>query len=277
VTAGVAVQPGTGRRAGGVRGVDRLVGAAPALILFVAVIVAWELVLGAIGVQQFLLPRPSVIAGALVEQWGILQRAVVYTGWEALGGLAVGTTLALLAALATSRWTAARESLLPIAIAANSIPIIAFAPIANSWFSTESPAARITIVALMTFFPMMINATRGLTLVEPSAVELMRSYAASDWQVLRRLRIPNALPYIFTALRVTTTLSVIGAVVGEYFGGPTSSLGIYITTEAGLFRYPNAWAAIVLACLLGIVFYLVVIALERVVLPWHASQRESSA
>jgi NitT/TauT family transport system permease protein len=277
VPAGVVVQPRTGRRAGGLRGLDRLVDAAPALILFVAVIVAWELVLGAIGVQQFLLPRPSVIAGALVEQWGILQRAVVYTGWEALGGLAAGTTLALLAALATSRWTAARESLLPIAIAANSIPIIAFAPIANSWFSTESPAARITIVAVMTFFPMMINATRGLTLVEPSAVELMRSYAASDWQVLRRLRIPNALPYIFTALRVTTTLSVIGAVVGEYFGGPTSSLGIYITTEAGLFRYPNAWAAIVLACLLGIVFYLVVIALERVVLPWHASQRELSA
>jgi NitT/TauT family transport system permease protein len=123
----------------------------------------------------------------------------------------------------------------------------------------------------------MINTTRGLTAVEPSAVELMQSYAASEWQALRRLRIPNALPFIFTALRVTTTLSVIGAVVGEYFGGPTSSLGIYITTEAGLFRYPNAWAAILLACALGIVFYLVVVAVERVVLPWHATQRESAA
>ena len=76
---------------------------------------------------------------------------------------------------------------------------------------------------------------------------------------------------------MTTTLSVIGAVVGEYFGGPTTALGIYITTEAGLFRYPNAWAAILLACGLGIVFYLVVVALERVVLPWHAAQRESAA
>jgi NitT/TauT family transport system permease protein len=129
----------------------------------------------------------------------------------------------------------------------------------------------------MTFFPMMINATRGLTTVEPAALELMHSYAASEAQVLRRLRIPNALPYIFTALRVTTTLSVIGAVVGEYFGGPTTALGIYITSEAGLFRYPNAWAAIVLACALGIVFYLGVIALERIVLPWHVTRREAAS
>jgi NitT/TauT family transport system permease protein len=93
-------------------------------------------------------------------------------------------------------------------------------------------------------------------------------------QVLLRVRIPNALPYIFTALRVTTTLSVIGAVVGEYFGGPQHALGIYITSEAGLFRFPNAWAAIVLACALGIVFYLAVVGLERLVLPWHASNRE---
>jgi NitT/TauT family transport system permease protein len=272
VTASVAARPRAAGPAG--RPLQRVIGAAPAIAVFAAVLVAWEVVLGATGIQQFLLPRPSVIAQSLVDQWPLLQKAVVYTGTEALAGLAVGSALAILAAFATSRWAAARESLLPVAVAANSIPIIAFAPIANNWFSTESPAPRITIVALMTFFPMMINATRGLTLVEPSAVELMRSYAASDWQVLRRLRIPNALPYLFTALRVTTTLSVIGAVVGEYFGGPTSSLGIYITTEAGLFRYPNAWAAILLACALGIVFYLVVVGVERVVLPWHAAQRE---
>jgi NitT/TauT family transport system permease protein len=252
----------------------RLVDGLPALGVFLAVLVSWEVVLGALGIQQFLIPRPSVIAAALVDQWPILQRGVVYTATEALGGLAVGSGLGLLAAFATSRWSAARESLLPVAIAANAIPIIAFAPIANQWFSSESPASRITIVALMTFFPMMINAVRGLTTVDPAALELMHSYAASNGQVLRRLRIPNALPYIFTALRITTTLSVIGAVVGEYFGGPTTALGIYITSEAGLFRFPNAWAAIVLACALGIVFYLAVVALERVVLPWHAAQRE---
>jgi len=287
VTASVAAQPGRGDRpvggtttaAAGASGSGfsgRVLSALPALIVFVAVLAAWELVLGWLGIQQFLLPRPSVIAAALVDQWSVLVSATLYTAMEAVTGLVLGTALAVAAAFATSRWTAARESLVPVAIAANSIPIIAFAPITSTWFPADSPAPRITIVAVMTFFPMMINVTRGLTAVEPSAVELMRSYAATDLQVLRRLRIPSALPFFFTALRVTTTLSVIGAVVGEYFGGPTHALGIYITTEAGLFRLPNAWAAIVLACALGIGLYLIVIALERLVLPWHASQREAT-
>jgi NitT/TauT family transport system permease protein len=276
MTIGVVARTNRGLPGSGFSPARRLVDSLPAIGVFVVVLGAWELVLAALGIQQFLIPRPSVIAAALLDQWPILQRGLVYTGTEALAGLAVGCTLGLLAALATSRWTAARESLLPVAIAANSIPIIAFAPIANQWFSSESPASRITIVAVMTFFPMMINAVRGLTTVEPAALELMHSYAASEGQVLRRLRIPNALPYILTALRVTTTLSVIGAVVGEYFGGPTTALGIYITSEAGLFRYPNAWAAIVLACALGIVFYLIVIALERIVLPWHTTRRETA-
>jgi NitT/TauT family transport system permease protein len=255
----------------------RLRDAVPAVGVFVGVLVAWELVLGALGVQQFLIPRPSVIAAALIDQWPTLQKGLVFTATEALGGLVVGSVLALIAAAATSRWATARESLLPVAIAANSIPIIAFAPIANNWFSSESPASRMTIVALMTFFPMMINTVRGLTSVDAAALELMQSYAASEGSVLWKLRVPNALPYIFTALRVTTTLSVIGAVVGEYFGGPQSALGIYITSEAYVFRYPNAWAGIVLACALGIGFYLAVVAAERLVLPWYAVRRETDA
>jgi NitT/TauT family transport system permease protein len=162
-----------------------------------------------------------------------------------------------------------------VAVAANSIPIIAFAPITNNWFGSDSPLSRMAIVAVMVFFPIMVNTVRGLTYVDTSALELMRSYAASEWQILRSLRIPNALPYFFTALKVATTLSVIGAVVGEYFGGPRNALGIYITAEAYLFRYANAWAAIVLACALGIGFYLVVVALERALIPWHSSFRQA--
>jgi NitT/TauT family transport system permease protein len=194
-----------------------------------------------------------------------------------VGGLAIGTVLGIGVAFATARWTVARESLLPVAIAANSMPIIAFAPITNNWFGAESPFSRMAIVAVMVFFPIMVNTVRGLTYVDPAALELMRSYAATDWQVLRSVRIPNALPYIFTALKVATTLSVIGAVVGEYFGGPRNALGIYITAEAYLFRYPNAWAAIVLACALGLSFYAVAVVLERALIPWHSSFRQEPA
>ena len=109
----------------------------------------------------------------------------------------------------------------------------------------------------MVFFPVMVNTVRGLTNVEPAALELMRSYAAGDSQILRKLRIPNALPYWFTALRIATTLSVIGAVVGEFFGGPLlCARDLHHARDRAQFRYPTAWAAIVLACALGIVLYL---------------------
>ncbi len=265
------------RRLAGGRWGGRLRGAVPPLVVFVAVMVLWEFSLAALGVQQFLLPRPSVILAALIDQQANLSRAVVYTATEALGGLAIGCLLGVVAAFATARWLTAREALLPVAIAANSIPIIAFAPITNIWFGSENPVSRMAIVALMVFFPVMVNTVRGLTQVDPAALELMQACAASDWQILRKVRVPNALPYLFTALKVATTLSVIGAVVGEYFGGPRYALGIYITSEAYVFRYPNAWAAIVIACALGIGFYLVVLAVERVALPWHVSNRQASS
>jgi NitT/TauT family transport system permease protein len=121
---------------------------------------------------------------------------------------------------------------------------------------------------------MMINMLRGLTQVEPSALELMRSYATSDVHVLLKVRLPNALPYLFNALKVCSTLSLIGAVVGEFFGGPRHSLGVYITQEAAFFRFENSWAAIIVAAVLGIALYLLILLIERLAIPWHASRRE---
>lgn len=273
MTAGLAREPlGRGAPAGGGRlaGLGRRAAdLTPAFVVFVVVVVVWEVGLTVAGVQQFLLPRPSVILGALVEGWPILQRGVVYTGFEALGGLIIGVGLGVSAAFATARWAAAREALMPIAVGASSVPILALAPITSSWFSAESPLSRIAIVTLMVFFPILVNTVRGLTTIDPAALELMRSYAASDVAILTKLRIPNALPFFFTALRIAATLAVIGAVIGEYFGGPRYALGIFITSEAYVFRYPSAWAGILLACLLGVAFYLAVLVLERLIIPWQ--------
>ncbi len=244
----------------------------PAIVVFGVVIVAWEVTLLVLGVQSFLIPRPSVIAASLAEEWSTLARGVVYTGTEAVVGLIVGVALGTVSGLATARWASAREVLLPVAIGASTIPIIAFAPITLNWFGVDSLLPRITIVAAMVFFPVMVNTVRGLTNVEPAALELMTSYAAGQSQTLVKLRAPNALPYWFTALRIATTLSVIGAVVGEFFGGPLYSLGIYITLESGHSRYPSAWAAIILACAMGIGLYLVAVALERLVMPWRTAR-----
>ncbi len=249
----------------------------PAVLVFVGGIIGWEVAVTALGLQGFVLPRPSAIVAALIEnlnspRFGLLPSARA-TLIEALGGLAIGTATGLLVALATARWATARGLLLPVAVAANAVPIIAFAPIFNNWFGLENPLAKMMMAAVLVFFPVMANVTRGLVQVDPAALELMRSTAASEWQILRKVRIPNALPYFFTAMKLATTLSLIGAIVGEYFGGASLVLGRIIVQSSSALRFDITWAAILLAAATGIVFYLAVVAVERVVIPWHASMR----
>jgi NitT/TauT family transport system permease protein len=242
-------------------------------LLFVAAIALWELAVRVLDIQKFILPAPSVIAEAFTSQFSRLVQIGWFTTKEALGGFAIGSTAGFLIAVATARWTVVRDGMMPFAIAANSVPIIAFAPIVNNWFGLDNPFSKMMIVAVICFFPVMINTVRGLTLVEPSALELMRSYAAGEFATLFKVRLPNSLPYVLSALRVAATLSMIGAVVSEYFGGNRSALGVYITQEAAQFRFQNSWAGIIIACIVGITFYLVIVLLERLLIPWHASVR----
>lgn len=248
----------------------------PAILLFILALLLWEAAVRVFAVQRFILPPPSDIATALTSNLSKLIQIGWFTTKEALGGFVIGCSAGFLVAVATARWTVVRDGMLPFAIAANSVPIIAFAPILNNWFGIDNPLAKMMIVAVICFFPMMINTVRGLTLVDPAMLELMRSYAASEFGILSKLRLPNALPFIFSALKVCATLSMIGAVVSEYFGGNRSALGVFITQEAAQFRFHNAWAGIAIACIVGIVFYLVIIGVERAVIPWHASVRSTN-
>lgn len=203
---------------------------------------------------------------------GKMLKPILQASWftlkEALGGLFMGVTSGIVVALATVRWVAMREALLPFAIAANSMPIIAFAPIMNNWFGIDNPFSKMAIVAIMVFFPMMLNTVRGLSNVDANSLALMHSYAASESEILRKLRMPNALPYLFSGLKVAAALSMIGAIVGEYFGGPRIALGVFITQEAALFRFASAWAAIIIACIMGISLYVIIVAAERLMMPW---------
>lgn len=245
----------------------------PAIVLFVLTIIAWEAAVVAFRIEGFLLPRPSAIARTFAAELSVIAPAGLFTMREAIGGFVIGSALGVAAALATARWAAINEGLMPFAIAVNSTPIVALAPIMNNWFGITNPLAKMSIVAVIVFFPVMINVVRGLTQVDAGAIELMRSYAASEFTLLRRARIPNALPYLFSALKVASTLSVIGAIVSEYFGGSREALGVYISQQAALFHFAEAWAAIIIACLMGIAFYIIILATERLVMPWHVSVR----
>ena len=260
-------------------GMARLVGRRltdwlPAVVVLVGMIGLWEGLIRVFNVQAFLLPRPSAIATTFWDTRHELWSAGWFTFQEALGGFALGSGSAILLALVLARWRILGSALMPYAIAANAIPIIAFAPITNTWFSPLNKSSKITIAAVLCFFPVLVNTLRGLTSVNPSALELMDSYAAGQLQIFRRVRIPTALPFIFTGLKVATVLAMIGAVVGEYFGGALNALGVLILTRARVFEFNEAWAGVLLACLLGIALYLAVAALERLTLRWVPSTSE---
>ncbi len=260
-------------------GLARLVGRRvtdwlPALVVLVGTIALWELVIRAFDVQEFLLPKPSAIARTFWNTRSDLWAAGWFTFQEAFWGFVLGSGFAIFVAVVLARWRTIGSAFMPYAIAANAIPIIAFAPITNTWFSPLEKSSKISIVAVLCFFPVMVNALRGLTSVNPRALELMESYAAGQVQIFRRVRIPTALPFIFTGLKVATVLAMIGAVVGEYFGGALNALGVQILTRARVSQFQEAWAGILLACLLGIALYLAVAALERLTLRWVPSTSE---
>ncbi|HEY4767501.1 MAG TPA: ABC transporter permease [Candidatus Limnocylindria bacterium] len=249
---------------------------APAIVVLVGGIALWEATIRGLSIRAFILPAPSSIARALGENWTAgyqILPAAQATLQEAGGGLIAGALLGLAVAFAVARYPSARDIVLPVGIAVNAIPIVAFAPLANQWFGSQSVYSKMAISAALVFFPIMINVLRGLTSVSASSVELMRSYAAGEMAVLVKLRVPNALPFFLTGLKIGTTLSLIGAVVGEYFGGLNVALGRVVVESASTLAFEVTWAAIVVVSAVGILMYLAVLAAERVLIPWHPSVR----
>lgn len=251
----------------------RLRNALPAILVFVGFLFLWQALIVVLDIERFILPAPLEIGEAFVTYFSEIVSAASYTAVEAVQGLVMGAAAGILVGLATAQWVRVRESLLPFAIAINSIPIIAFAPVMNNWFGIANPLSKAMIAALLVFFPVMINTVRGLTTVDPAALELMRSTAASELTTLRKVRIPSALPFVFTSLKVAATLATIGAIVGEYFGAPRASLGQYIVQHAAYFNFERSWAAIILAAAIGIALYTITLIAERVFMPWHSSFR----
>jgi NitT/TauT family transport system permease protein len=249
----------------------RALRALPAAVVFVVFVAAWEVSTG--GEAQRIFPAPSAILGAFLDQQAMLLASARNTFFEALGGLVIGTLAGTLVAFGAARFITVRDVLLPFAIAASAIPLIAVAPILNNWFGVVNPLSKMMMAALLVFFPVMVSVIRGLVEVPPAALELMRSYASSDTEVLRKVRLPNMLPFFFTALKVSTTLSFIGAIVAEYFGGTSEVLGRVVITSMFSGRFALAWAGILIGAVAAILAYLVVTAIERVAIPWYISMR----
>jgi NitT/TauT family transport system permease protein len=242
---------------------------APALV-FVIGVALWQWV-----VKKPELPPPSAILGALGANRASIFESWKITVWEeALRGYIAGCVLGLAVGAICSRFDWLRRGLVPYAVLSNSIPIIAVSPILVFWFGYDWPS-KAAIVLVITFFPMLINTAIGLTSYSPLARELLTSYAANGWTVFRRLQVPSALPMIFNGLKICSTLSLIGATVAEYFSSQGTGLGTQINDGAQVAQWDLVWACVFTASVTGILFYTILLVLERLCTFWHVSYRSA--
>ncbi len=246
--------------------------AAP-LIFGATILWAWETAVHGLNVPRVILPAPSEIAERLVNSTDTLWTDLVQTfGRGALSGFVIGCGSAFLFALVVDRYPFLRRGLLPVGNFLAALPIIGTAPIFVMWFGFDWPSKAAVVVA-MVFFPMLVNTVQGLAATDSMQRDLMRTYSASWWQTLIRLRLPAAMPFVFNGLKICATLALIGAIVAEFFGSPTYGMGFRISTEVGRLQLPMVWAEIAVAAALGSTFYGVWALLERRVTFWHPSQR----
>ena len=246
----------------------------PPLLFGLGFLALWEAFVLLRDIEPFVLPKPSAIFEQLRANFDSILRAAWDTGRNALVGLALGLAAGLLAALLASRLRVLEELLTPLTAAAAAIPIVALTPILNTMFASTSSTPRRLIVMIYVFFPIFINTLKGLRQIDPVHSELMRSLAASPWTTTRIVRLPGALPYFFTGLKIASSGAVIAAIVSEYFGGLQQGLGPAITSAAAASAYPRAWAIVTAAIALGLIFYVAAVLAERLAMPWQRPQGE---
>jgi NitT/TauT family transport system permease protein len=247
----------------------------PPILIAVIFLAAWQLLVVVQDIKPYLLPAPSLIATNFFGDLDLMFGAALYTGTTAILGLMFGTVLGIIAALLAQRFVVINNLVTPLAAGLAAVPIIALTPILNNMFNITSRTPRVLVTVIIVFFPMFVNITRGLIQVQPVQLELMRSMNASPRTVLRVLRVPNAIPFFFTGLKIAAPLAVIAALVAEYFGGPQEGLGSRIASAAANTAYGRAWAYVVASIILGLVFYLTVILVERWTTPWVGHRRST--
>jgi NitT/TauT family transport system permease protein len=243
------------------------------LLFGATVFYLWEVAVRGFGVSPVLLPSPSAAGAKFVSSLSTLGADFVQTFVRGvLIGYAIGCGAGLLVAILAHRFEFLGRGLLPLGNFFSALPLVGIAPIMVMWFGFDWPS-KAAVVALVTFFPMLVNAIAGLSASGHIERDLMRSYAANHRQSLTKLYLPAALPFIFNALKINATLALIGAIVAEFFGTPTEGIGFRISTEAGRMAIDMVWAEIALAALAGMAFYGFVALAERATTFWHPSYR----
>ncbi|MGY9033637.1 MAG: ABC transporter permease [Rhodobacterales bacterium] len=242
-------------------------------IFGITLILVWELLVWAFDINPVILPAPSSIGARLIVEgprlWADFQQTIIK---GAMTGYILGGLAAFGVAILADRSDFLTRGILPVGGFMAALPIVGTAPIFVKWLGSdwESKAA---VVAVMVFFPILVNTVAGLKDTSAMQRDLMRTYGAGYWPTLFKLRLPAAMPFIFNGLKIATTLALIGAIVAEFFGSPTVGMGFRISTSFGQLALDMVWAEIVVAALAGSGFYGAMTLIEKRVTFWHPSQR----
>ena len=246
---------------------------APALFGLI-VLALWQFIVKFFGVPAVLLPAPSDIWTKLIASLPILGADFVQTVLRAvIPGWLIGSLAGFLTAILCDAVPFLRRGLLPLGNMVAALPIVGVAPIMVMWFGFDWQS-KAAMVVVMTFFPMLVNAVAGLASSGHLERDLMRSYGASWFDTLVKLRLPAAMPFVFNALKINSTLAMIGAIVAEFFGTPIVGMGFRISTEVGRLGLDMVWAEIAVAAATGSAFYGLLTLAERWATFWHPSYRE---
>ena len=239
----------------------------------VAILYLWQIAVVGFAVPQVLLPSPAQVGHILATRMDILWPDFRQTFLKAVvAGFAIGSSLGFVVALAADRVPFLKRGVLPLCDLMSAVPIVGIAPIMVMWFGFDWQS-KAAVVAVVTFFPMLVNTIAGLSSADAMQRDLMHSYAATHLQTLTKLRLPSALPFIFNALKINSTLALISAIVAEFFGSPILGLGFRISAEVARLNVDVVWAVIAIAALAGSVLYGTIAAIERACTFWHPSYR----
>ena len=243
------------------------------LLFGLALLALWEGIVRGFAVPPILLPAPSAIFARLLGSLPVLWADFRQTFLKSvLTGYVLGCGLGFVVAILIDRSPFLQRGLLPIGNFVSALPVVGIAPIMVMWFGFDWQS-KVAVVVIMTFFPMLVNTVQGLAASSHMERDLMRTYAAGWWQTLVKLRLPAAWPFIFNALKINSTLALIGAIVAEFFGTPIVGMGFRISAEMGRSNVDMVWAEIAVAALAGSGFYGLVALAERAVTFWHPSVR----
>jgi len=237
----------------------------PPMVTLVIIVIVWDAMIRVFDWKPYFLPTPASVWTSFTGNTTLIRSAAVVTGTNALVGLAIGVVAGVVLSLVMVRFRWLDDLVNPLAIAVNALPIIVAVAAMTKQYPAASQVPRRVMVALVVYFVVLVNVTKGLRQVREMHIELMRSYAATPVDVMRKVRLPNALPYLFTAIRIAAPLAVVTAFVAEYFGGTQDGLGQRSAKSFVASRSAAGLAFVLAACLLGLTFYLVSLTAELAV------------